>query len=170
MRKRSSVSSVVIPPLLGLALLLGSCAHAASPSESSGSRPRPESGDTLVRLFHSAFDGPSEGVRQVVRDSVEWRKAWVDARRAPTDSALPPVDFKKQMVVIAGMGSVPSTGYELFIDSVTTLEWGTLIYVRSTSPAGCSAGGLETQPVDIVRVPRTTLPVQFVEYTEIHHC
>jgi hypothetical protein len=164
------VSSVVIAQLLGLALFLSSCAPAASRSEGSGSRARPESGDTLVRLFHSAFDGPSEGVRQVVRDSVEWQKAWVDARRAPIDSALPPVDFKKQMVVIAGMGSVPSTGNELFIDSVTTLEWGTLIYVRSTSPAGCSGGGLETQPVDIVRVPRTTLPVQFVEYTEVHHC
>lgn len=74
------------------------------------------------------------------------------------------------MVVIAGMGDVPSTGYELFIDSVTTLEWGTVIYVRSTSPAGCPADGLGTQPVDIVRVPRTTLPVQFVEYTEAHHC
>jgi hypothetical protein len=68
------------------------------------------------------------------------------------------------------MGNVPSTGYELFIDSVTTLEWGTLIYVRSTSTAGCPVGGLETQPVDIVRVPRTTLPVQFVESTEVHNC
>jgi hypothetical protein len=164
------VSPVVIPQLLGLALLLGSCAHAASRSEGSGSRARQESGDTLVRLFHSAFDGPSEGVRQVVRDSVEWRKAWVDTRRAPTDSTPPPVDFKKQMVIIAGMGSVPSTGYELFIDSVTTVEWGTLIYVRSTNTAGCVVGGLVTQPVDVVRVPRTTLPVQFVEYTEVHHC
>ena len=157
---------------LALALLLGSCAHAASRSESSGSRARDrnrESGDTLVRLFHSAFEGPVEAVRQVVRDSVEWRKAWVHTRRAPNDSP-PPVDFKRQMVVIAGMGDVPSTGYELFIDSVTALEWGTVIYVRSTSPAGCAADGLGTQPVDIVRVPRTTLPVQFVEYTEAHHC
>jgi hypothetical protein len=94
----------------------------------------------------------------------------VHTRSTPTDSAPPPVDFKHQMVVIAGMGAVPSTGYELFIDSVTTVEWGTLIYVRSSSTAGCPAGGLVTQPVDIVRVPRTTLPVQFVEYTEVHGC
>ena len=154
-----------------LAFILGACAQAASRSESSRSRDRrQESGDTLVRLFHSAFDGPSDGVRQVVRDSAEWRKAWIRARSAPTDSAPPPVDFKNQMVVIAGMGNVPSTGYELFIDSVTTVEWGTLIYVRSTSTAGCPVGGLETQPVDIVRVPRTTLPVQFVESTEVHNC
>jgi hypothetical protein len=109
-------------------------------------------------------------VRQVVLDPVEWRRAWIHTRSASTDSAPPPVDFKNQMVVIAGMGAVPSTGYELFIDSVTTVEWGTLIYVRSTSTAGCAVGGMVTQPVDIVRVRRTTLPVQFVEYTEVHHC
>ena len=157
-------------PRLILALMLGACAHAASRSESPGSRASRESGDTLVRLFHSSFDGPAEGVRQVVRDSVEWRKAWAHTVRASIDSTLPPIDFKHQMVVIAGMGSVSSAGYELFIDSVTTLEWGTLIYVRSTSPGGCPAGGLMTQPVDIVRVPRTNLPVQFMEYTEVHHC
>jgi PrcB C-terminal len=156
-----------VPPRLIVALILGACAHAASRTESSRSRAPQESGDTLVRLFHSAFDGPSEGVREVVRDSVEWRKAWIHTRSTPTDSAPPPVDFKKQMVVIAGMGNVPSTGYELFIDSVTTVEWGTLIYIRT---AGCAADGMATQPVDIVRVPRTTLPVQFVEYTEINHC
>jgi hypothetical protein len=126
--------------------------------------------DTLVRIFHSAFEGPPDAVRQVVRDPVDWRRTWIQTRRASTDSALPPVDFSRQMVIVAGMGNVPSTGYELFVDSVTSLEWGTLIFVRSTSPAGCSGGALVTAPVDIVRVPKTTLPVQFVESTEVHRC
>jgi hypothetical protein len=126
--------------------------------------------DTLVRIFHSAFEGPSEAVRQVVRNPVEWRRAWSETRRASTDSAPPPVDFSKHMVVVAAMGVVPATGYELFVDSVTSLEWGTLIFVRSTSSTGCSESGMTAEPVDIVRVPRTTLPVQFVESTEVHRC
>jgi hypothetical protein len=124
----------------------------------------------LVRLFHSQFDGPAVAVRQVVRDPIRWRRAWIRARSATTDSAPPAVDFSRQMVIIAGMGSVPSTGFELFIDSVVPIETETLVFVRSTSSGSCPAGGMEARPVDIVRVPRTTPPVQFMEETEVHRC
>jgi hypothetical protein len=150
-----------------IVLGIGACAHATGHNES-GRAPIPA--DTLVRIFHSAFEGPSEAVRQVVRDTVEWQRAWSETRRTSTDSAPPPVDFSKNMVVIAGMGVVPATGYELFVDSVRSVEWGTLIFVRSTSSTGCSEGGMTAEPVDIVRVPKTTLPVQFVESTEVHRC
>lgn len=150
-----------------ITLWVGACAHATGHNESGRAR---MPADTLVRIFHSAFEGPPEAVRQVVRDTVEWRRAWSETRRAATDSAPPPVDFSKHMVVIAGMGVVPATGYELFVDSVTSLEWGTLIFVRSTSTTGCSEGAMTAEPVDIVRVPKTTLPVQFVESTEVHRC
>ena len=150
-----------------LILSLGACAHATSQSKTAR---HPIPGDTLVRIYHSAFDGPANAVRKVVRDPIDWRRAWIQTRSAPTDSAPPPVDFSSHMVVIAGMGRVPSTGYELFVDSVVSVDWGTLVYVRSTSVAGCPGAGMETEPVDIVRVPKTTLPVQFVEYTEVHRC
>jgi hypothetical protein len=168
----SSVSSVVTClnsalPIAALTLCLGGCARAGSHSERSGA---PIAGDSLVRIFHSAFEGPPEAVRQVVRNPVDWRRAWSETRRAATDSAPPPVDFSKHMVVIAGMGVVPATGYELFVDSVTSVEWGTLIFVRSTSTTGCSEGSMTAEPVDIVRVPKTRLPVQFVESTEVHRC
>jgi hypothetical protein len=166
---KPSVSSVV-NPLLRVSLItlgIGACARATGHNDSGRAR---IPADTLVRIFHSAFDGPSEAVREVVRNPVEWRRAWSETRRGSTDSAPPPVNFSKHMVVIAGMGVVPATGYELFVDSVTSLEWGTLIFVRSTSSTGCSEGGMTAEPVDIVRVPRTTLPVQFVESTEVHRC
>ena len=109
-------------------------------------------------------------MRQVVRDPIRWRRAWIHARSASTDSAPPAVDFSRQMVIIAGMGSVPSTGFELFIDSVVPIESETLVFVRSTSSGSCPAGGMEARPVDIVRVPRTTAPVQFMEETEVRRC
>ena len=161
------MSSVVTAFVAALVLWLGGCAHATSRSERT---PERIPGDSLVRLFHSQFDGPAVAVRQVVRDPIRWRRAWIRARSATTDSAPPAVDFSRQMVIIAGMGSVPSTGFELFIDSVVPIETETLVFVRSTSSGSCPAGGMEARPVDIVRVPRTTSPVQFMEETEVHRC
>jgi hypothetical protein len=146
---------------------IGGCAHVTGQHDSGRAR---LPADTLVRLFHSQFEGPGIAVRQVVRDPIRWRRAWIRARSASTDSAPPAVDFSRQMVIIAGMGSVPSTGFELFIDSVVPIETETLVFVRSTSSGSCPAGGMEARPVDIVRVPRTTSPVQFMEETEVHRC
>ena len=125
--------------------------------------------DTLVRLFSSRYDGPTMRVREVVRDSSRWQ-VWSSGLRLHTDSALPPVDFSRYMVVVAGMGSVASTGFELFVDSVHTSGSKLLVYVRSVDPGGCSVGGAETRPIDIVRVPRTTLRVRFLESTETNRC
>jgi hypothetical protein len=74
------------------------------------------------------------------------------------------------MVVIAAMGRFPSTGYDVFVDSVRRTQSDVLVYVRSVSPKGCTVGELETQPIDIVRVPRSALPPRFVESSEEERC
>jgi hypothetical protein len=75
------------------------------------------------------------------------------------------------MVVIAAIGSFPSTGYDVFVDSVRSTQSDVLVYVRSVSPGkDCAVGAAERRPIDIVRVPLTALPPRFVESTEVEGC
>jgi protease stability complex PrcB-like protein len=107
-------------------------------------------------------------VRLVVRDSSIWRRTWT---QLGADTELPQVNFADQMVVIAGMGSLISGGYDVRVDSVAAAGSNYLIFVRAIKPGEeCGVPAVMTQPVDVVRVPRRALPARFVESTEVHRC
>jgi hypothetical protein len=74
------------------------------------------------------------------------------------------------MVVIAALGDKPSTGHAVRVDSVAATKTEYLIFVQATDPGDCIVGGMETQPVDVVAVPRRQLPVRFVESRAISRC
>jgi hypothetical protein len=73
------------------------------------------------------------------------------------------VDFSRFVVIIAALGDKLSTGYGITVDSVATTRSEYLIFVRASDPGDCIVGGLVTQPVDVVAVPRSALPPRFVE-------
>jgi hypothetical protein len=137
-------------------------------------RYRPETqqanADSVVRLFHPTTAGPSTPARQLVRDAARWRAAWSSGPVHETASEAPALDFSRQMVVIAAIGSFPSTGYYVFVDSVRSTLSDVLVYVRSVSPKGCAVGAAERRPIDIVRVPLAPLPARFIESTEVERC
>jgi hypothetical protein len=164
-------------PTLLLLLVAGSCTHAAagrpSPARSTAGRAEtPEAkADSVVRLVHSMTGGPDTLVRELVRDSARWREVLARWTRPAYPGAAPPaVDFTSHMVVVAAMGGFPSTGYDVFVDSVRRTRSEVLVYVRSDSSVGCVAGAIETQPIDVVRVPRSPLPARFVESSRVERC
>ena len=79
---------------------------------------------------------------------------------------LPEVDFSREMLIVAAMGQQPSV-YYIIIDSACEVDNQLEVLVRSTSffRAARILGSLP-ETVDIVRLPKTDLPVVFRE-TEV---
>lgn len=160
-----------------LLLCVSSCTHATagSPPSVPPGDDRPETrqakADSVIRLFHSTSLGPPTPTRELIRDAARWRAAWSTELARYSALEVPAVDFSRQMVVVAAMGSIPSTGYDVFVDSVRTTKSDLLVYVRLVSPGGgCTVGAGETRPIDIVGVPQNAWPPRFVESSEVERC
>src|SRR6476646_3051450 len=95
----------------------------------------------LVRLraepysfaFYSGFDTPT---RVVVRDAVTWQAVWhqIYLRISPVPP-VPAIDFSRQMVVVAALGSRSTGGYSILLDGATeAANDGIAVTVNSSSP------------------------------------
>ena len=141
--------------------------HSAAPrvlAVSSPCIPPPPRPDSLVRLYHDFNSQLAHSERKVVTDSAQWAETWPFIRDNAIEK-VPPVDFARHMVVIVALGTRPSTGYDITVDSTAAGSRERLLFVRVTTTGSCPAGAALTQPLDVVRVPRTRLPVRFVEDT-----
>jgi hypothetical protein len=111
--------------------------------------------------------GISQRTRLVIRDRAEFNELWQQITRITSDKPpLPEVDFSREMIIVVAMGQQPSR-YEIIIDSACEVENQLEVLVRSTKflPCGLQTG-LPPETVDIVRLPKTDLPVVFRE-TEV---
>ena len=100
----------------------------------------------------------------VVRDSATWATTWTRLLGSHSPKApLPAVDFSREMLVIASMGTRSSGGYTVGIDSVFVARDSVVFRVRETSPgARCGTTAALTSPVGLARVERTDRPTAFV--------
>jgi hypothetical protein len=111
--------------------------------------------------------GISQRARLVIRDRDEFNELWNQIMRSVSDKPpLPEVDFSREMLIVAAMGQQPSP-YEIIIDSACEVDKQLEVLVSSTKFDWCGAiAGLLPEAVDIVRLPKTDLPVVFRE-TEV---
>lgn len=131
----------------------------------------------LARLGARAgsFDSNSglvDSVRVVVRDTAEWRALWqrINQPFIPPP-ALPPIDFQRDMIIVAALGAKPSGGYDIMIESADEDSTGVEVSVVRSSPGtGCALTAARTQPVDLARLPTTTRPIRFRERSVIVPC
>jgi len=121
--------------------------------------------------YHASSSFP-DSARIVVRDAELWTKLWGQIWQ--DHSPIPPVadvDFSRDMLIVAGLGTRPSGGYAIQIDSVYRRPQNLEVVLRKISPdANCIVTGALTHPIDIARVPRTNLPVHFRERSLIRKC
>lgn len=118
------------------------------------------------------YSGLRERERLVIRRPGEWGAAWqrITAASFPA-RPLPPVDFSRELVVLAAMGERPTGGYSITIDGVFEARGRLYVQVRETSPGrNCIVTEALTQPIDAVRVPRHDGTVAFVERAETRSC
>jgi len=114
--------------------------------------------------------GLKERLRTVIRTREAWVEMWKRIYNANPDEAmalLPEVDFSREMLIVAALGARPTGGYGIIVDSACEREKELQIVVRSLSRVKCGAVTQSlTQPLDIVRLPKSKLPVVFCEIEE----
>jgi PrcB C-terminal len=128
--------------------------------------------DSARETAFSTYTGMLDSVRTVVRDSANWRTVWAQINRPFIPSpALPPIDFKREMVVVAGLGARPSGGYDIVIESVEQDSTGIEVALRRASPApGCPVAAAMTQPLDMALIPASDQRVRFRERSVVIPC
>jgi hypothetical protein len=107
-----------------------------------------------------------------IRSAAEWQGQWrrITARQGEPPP-LPPVDFRREMLLIAAMGPQRSGGYRVTIDKVIEQPGELHAFVRFVSPGrGCGAIAAVTSPVDIVRVPVSSKPVRWTIERQAPDC
>jgi hypothetical protein len=121
---------------------------------------------------YTAYSGIDDSMRVVIADATNWRLYWerVHARVRPVP-ALPAVDFARDMVILAALGTRRSGGYGVRVDSAYDAgEFVDVVVWRSAPGAGCLVTAAFTQPVDVVRIPSRKVPVRFRERATIEPC
>ena len=84
---------------------------------------------------------------------------------------LPAVRFSKEMLVVASMGTRPTGGYTITIDSVWVAGDSLRVAVREQSPGPrCGTTAALSAPVALARLRRSELPVAFTSRPVVHDC
>lgn len=166
-------------PLLGLAIAGSGFSSRQSGQEVANmGRPVPitplrEPCDTCgPRNSFESYTGIEDKQRLVIRDGKAWRDVWKRIYSVTSSTPpLPQVDFTKEMLVVAAMGTRSNGGYAIIIDGANERDDRLEIKVRSISAGkGCMTTQALTAPVDIVRLPKSERTVVFHEADAVHDC
>jgi hypothetical protein len=129
----------------------------------------------LIRLqeyFPLHDSGFGEQARLVVTSQAEWETAWrrVWHGHSPVPAA-PAVDFEREVVLVAAMGGRSSGGYQIQVEKAAAQADRVVARVIETSPGkGCFTTAAFSEPVDVVKLPRTPLPIEFQTVKAVHEC
>lgn len=108
------------------------------------------------------YSGIEDAVSKAVTTSEEWEAFW--GRHAATHfppPAIPAIDFEKDMVLCAFLGTKSSGGWSIKIKSVERKADQLRVLCEFEQPK-CQATMALTQPFHMVTVAKTDLPLNFV--------
>jgi hypothetical protein len=90
-----------------------------------------------------------------------WEAFW-QSHKGPSLSSPPSVDWAREMVVVAAVGSRSEAGDSVEVRRILQTGEGTQIHVFERVPGDfCSPAAREHYPVHIIVAPRTTEPIRF---------
>jgi hypothetical protein len=126
----------------------------------------------LTMLFESQQSGVQEMLRLVVRDQATWATVWAELEGSATNSApTPRIDFSKEIVLVATLGTKPTGGYTISLGPSYQTDQEVTAYVQKEVPGRkCGAAEMVTHPFSVASLTRTSLPVRFVETEEVKEC
>ena len=128
--------------------------------------------DSSLANYYRYSSGYPDSARLVVKTADEWSKVWsrIVSNHGPTPP-VPEIDFSREMLLVAAMGTRPTGGYSIEIEAVDRDSASITAGVRKRSPGkNCGTISALTAPVAIVRIPRSEKPVRFVEETIATNC
>lgn len=128
----------------------------------------------MVEVYSARADwtGYEDPVRTVITDEAAWAEAWgtLHATVSPTPER-PSIDFDASVLVLAAMGTRPSTGYSVIIEKVQHHDGVLYVSLLERSPgSSCITGAALTAPAHVVQVPRTGTDVEFDVKRETRSC
>ena len=113
----------------------------------------------LVTVAQGTMSNIEEFRQVVVRTPVEWQALW---KEHDPQGAAPAVDFTQSMVIGVFLGSRPSAGFAVEITAVRTEDSRTVVeYAERRPPRDAFVAQVLTSPFHIVRLMRSTGPVEF---------
>lgn len=154
----------------GLTLVAGGCGLAPVTGVPADATLLPE--DRVEPLLDESYGNLDEEAREVVRTPDLWADAWQRLHEGGSPvPERPAVDFERNVVIVAAMGSRPTGGYDIEVESVHRDGESLFVVVRTTSPGDdCMVTQAFTAPTTAVRVPRVSGDVHFVEKESVHEC
>jgi len=105
--------------------------------------------------------GYEEGGYFVIKDQETWEAVWeihasIHMSYEMDPVPCPEVDFTKEQVIAAFMGSCSSTGYSIEITDIRVSKEGIVVYADRHRPGeGCIVGWMLTAPFHIVKMQKT---------------
>ena len=116
-------------------------------------------GPGLITVAQGAMSNIEEPRQAVVRTAAEWQALW---KQHASEGTPPTVDFNQSTVVAVFLGSRPTTGFAVEITAAKTEGTRTIVeYLERQPPRDAIVAQVLTSPFHIVRLPRTTGPVEF---------
>ncbi|MGH7631304.1 MAG: protease complex subunit PrcB family protein [Gemmatimonadales bacterium] len=156
--------------LLALLPLAAACSGSAPVPGDEARQPAVTRIDSTAVVLATG-QGLGDPSRAVIRDSTAWAAFWTQAHALVEPAPpVPAVDFDKEMLLVAALGTRSSGGHAVTIDSVA--RGATLrAFVTAVAPgADCMTTMAITWPVQVVRVPRFDGSVEFVEGERVQPC
>lgn len=115
---------------------------------------------TLDKGVGSGFTSPLE---LFVSSQKEWVDLW-GKHEVPIAQKknAPPVDFEKDVVIVAALGMKSTGGFAIEITRIVRSKDDITVYVRRTEPpAGSAPSGKPTSPFVLARMKKPDRPVTF---------
>ena len=145
----------VVQSVIGSVIMLGVFACVTASSEDS---------IPIRSIARGGFSGIQEPKQEVITDRKIWEQFWSKhSRLMKPATALPEVDFTKEMVIAVTMGTKRTGGYAVEVVSVEAIDKKLKITVKQSSPPpGAMTIQALTAPFHFVAVPRSGLKPEFV--------
>jgi hypothetical protein len=120
----------------------------------------------------AVVSGLRQSTRIIVRDDATWQSLWstiwIGASPVP---AAPAIDFSREMLVVAALGSRSTGGFGILVDSAARASDGITVWIRTIAPGpSCGTTQAFTQPVDLARLPRIDAVVRFTDTPVVTDC
>jgi hypothetical protein len=126
----------------------------------------------FTQYFPADNSGFERQTRVVVSSQAAWEAAWRQIWK--NESPVPPapaVNFDTHVVLLASMGVRGSGGHTVRLAAAANRGDHVGVRVIETSPgSSCVTTAAITEPVDVVLLPRTPLPVLWETDRVVHEC
>jgi PrcB C-terminal len=136
--------------VLALAVVAAGC---SSSNDSTDAKNVPALTQNPQTIVHEWTSGMHDATAYVIRDATAYADTWGRIYANVTPMPVPPpVDFTQNMLLVASMGTQPTTGYDITFDSITQAVDSLQVGIVERVPVNCLVLSTESQPVIVAKV------------------